>query len=467
MRYIMFAVLIYGCLLLHASASEAKATALPMMTTTTAPISIPIALNLSEQRAQKRDVAHVPDDDYDASYPDDIDDLEDLINNKSAKGKYIGAPCNDMKCDANLLHVRCDKETLTCSCEKNYPVQLGLIKGCDKPKKLGEQCFYHETCIYSDENSLCVQVRHNAMCQCANGFHSVSYSKPTRRVFCTQDLSEMGSDLPTLLGVSTGIAVLAGLICMVLHLFSKTKYPRHRNFADANIPPPILYSSDTGIPLTVHSGRPSSRSSIRSTGSIGSYGNRRASAGGLTGGGVSNAGGGGGGASGSKGILVSTSRTGSRRPSLASVHSTSSSVRSYSMMRFEKEVQQKEIRQEMKLRLARLQQQQHLTQNKPQIVIGEALLQHGALSRVTMATPSPLTPNSLDELLPSLDENQEYPPRLETTFKQLVQPQVLRNITTTPSPKASRTRSAPMAEHAQDPNANGYNGPCSSSTEAL
>lgn len=101
------------------------------------------------------------------------------------------------------------------------------------------------------------------------------------------------------------------------------------------------------------------------------------------------------------------SPAGSRRPSLASVHSTSSSVRSYSMMRFEKEVQQKEIRQEMKLRLARLQQQAHLTQNKPQIVIGEALLQHGALSRVTIPTPSPLTPNSLDELLPSLDENQE------------------------------------------------------------
>jgi len=105
--------------------------------------------------------------------------------------------------------------------------------------------------------------------------------------------------------------------------------------------------------------------------------------------------------------IMIASFIGSRRPSLASVHSTSSSVRSYSMMRFEKETQQKEIRQEMKLRLARLQQQQHLTQNKPQIVIGEALMQHGALSRVTMATPSPLTPNSLDELLPSLDENQE------------------------------------------------------------
>nr|AAM11304.1 RH68811p [Drosophila melanogaster] len=105
---------------------------------------------------------------------------------------------------------------------------------------------------------------------------------------------------------------------MVLHLFSKTKYPRHRNYGDASIPPPILYSSDTGIPLTVHSARPSSRSSIRSTGSIGSYGNRRASAGGLGGGaagGVAGGAGGGGasGSGGSKGILVSTSRTGAAR----------------------------------------------------------------------------------------------------------------------------------------------------------
>lgn len=59
-------------------------------------------------------------------------------------------------------------------------------------------------------------------------------------------MSVLTSDLPTLLGVSTGIAVLAGLICMVLHLFSKTKYPRHRNYANAHAPPPIMYSTDTG-----------------------------------------------------------------------------------------------------------------------------------------------------------------------------------------------------------------------------
>lgn len=60
------------------------------------------------------------------------------------------------------------------------------------------------------------------------------------------DLSTIGSDLPTLLGVTTGIAVLAGLICMVLHLFSKTKYPRTRHFADAHHGPPIMFASDTG-----------------------------------------------------------------------------------------------------------------------------------------------------------------------------------------------------------------------------
>ncbi|KAH8239670.1 hypothetical protein KR032_006511, partial [Drosophila birchii] len=355
------AMLLYGCLLLlHASVSgsvlasssdlTAVATAVNISSGTTLdrPSSTAAAVegleaNPLEKRPRKRDAANVPDDDYDGSYPDDVDDLEALLNNKSAKGKYIGAPCNELRCDVKLLHVSCDKETQTCTCERNYPVQLGLIKGCAKrkhllniniklnyiinisltAKKLGDQCFYDETCIYNDENSLCVQVRHNAMCQCASGFHSVSYVKPTRRVFCTPDLSELSSDLPTLLGVSTGIAVLAGLICMVLHLFSKTKYPRHRNYGDASIPPPILYSSDTGIPLTVHSARPSSRSSIRSTGSIGSYGHRRASMGGVTGGGAAGggggaaAGGGGGGAAGgsggSKGILVSTSRTGAAR----------------------------------------------------------------------------------------------------------------------------------------------------------
>ncbi|XP_073842083.1 uncharacterized protein isoform X2 [Musca autumnalis] len=485
------------------SASFSPSSSSLSSSSSSSPVSLDILSNYQRRLLTRREAANVPDfEDDDSSYhDDDLDEYETLIRNKSAKGKYIGAPCNNMSCEPTLLHVTCDKETQICGCERGYPVQIGLTRGCDKPKKLGEMCFFDETCQFNDENSLCVQVRHNAMCQCVKGYHSVSLNKPTRRVFCTPDLDELNSDLPTLLGVCVGIGVLAGLICMVLHLFSKTKYPRHRNFGDANLPPPIMYSSET-----VQSGRPSSRSSIRSSGgSIGSYGNRRSSTGGVTST-----------TAGSKGILVSTSRTGSRRPSLASVHSTSSSVRSYSMMRFEKEQQQKEIRHEMKLRLARLQQhqqQQQLGQYKPQIIIGDTAMtmqQHGvAMNRITMATPSPMTPNSTDELLPAVDENSEYPPAMELQQQQITttnrtavasatisaikqaatgsqsttttmgaspkQTSTTTNMTTTgkaTSSGAATTTAAAATAAASSvstdiANAAAYIGPCSSSTEAL
>lgn len=77
-------------------------------------------------------------------------------------------------------------------------------------------------------------------------------------------------------------------------------------------------------------------------------------------------------------------------------------------MRFEKELQQKEMRYEMKLRLSRLQQQQQLLQNRPHIIIGDPLVHSGAIPKtIALTTPSPLTPNSLDELLPSVIESHE------------------------------------------------------------
>lgn len=125
----------------------------------------------------------------------------------AAKGMYIGAACEE-SCAARLHHVVCEPTAGKCACERNYPVSIGLTKGCAKceyqhqkkrddphthhvafpfaAKKLGEQCFYHEACAHSDPNSLCVQVKHNALCQCADGYHSVTYAKPTKRIFCTQ-----------------------------------------------------------------------------------------------------------------------------------------------------------------------------------------------------------------------------------------------------------------------------------------
>lgn len=83
-------------------------------------------------------------------------------------------------------------------------------------------------------------------------------------------------------------------------------------------------------------------------------------------------------------------RAGSRRPSLASVHSTGSSSRSYSMRRFEKERNDKEQRQALQeLRLTK--QRESIQQQQQQVV----------------PTPSPRTPHSTDELLPSVEEGKE------------------------------------------------------------
>lgn len=57
------------------------------------------------------------------------------------------------------------------------------------------------------------------------------------------------ADVPTLLGVCSGIAVLAGLLCLVLHLYTRGRMPdiRHHHYADANMSPPMLFTSETGI----------------------------------------------------------------------------------------------------------------------------------------------------------------------------------------------------------------------------
>ncbi|XP_033213708.1 uncharacterized protein LOC117170779 [Belonocnema kinseyi] len=351
------------------------------------------------------DVEVYDDDDL---LPDELD--EDLEGNfTSANGQYLGSKCN-LSCNPLLQHVFCDSVTGKCECEKLYPVRLGPTKGCAKPKKLGEQCYYRATCLFTDQHSTCAQIKHNAVCDCEDGYHRVTLSRPNKKVFCAEDLVLIKTDIPTLLGIASGLAVLTGLICFVLKLFSSARYTRPRHFANANHAPPMLFSSDIGIPLALHGGRPSSRSSQRSSGGTLNFTRRPSSAG-------------------SRGPLVPASRAGaaraaaillischrqsikggnkhqralsdvaegssdglgSRRPSLASVHSTTSSARSFSARRLERERNEKEQRQalqELRLTKQRDQQQPQQQQIAP--------------------TPSPRTPHSTDELLPAVEEGKE------------------------------------------------------------
>ncbi|XP_050484033.1 uncharacterized protein LOC126870399 isoform X5 [Bombus huntii] len=263
------------------------------------------------------------DDADDDVYDDDQDYFEHNIT--AAKGQYLGSPC-DVSCNPELQHVFCDTVTGFCECEKFYPVRLGPTKGCAKPKRLGEQCFYRATCTFADQHSTCTQVQHNAVCDCEQGYHRVALSRPNKKVFCAEDLVLITTDIPTLLCIASGIAVFTAMICFVLKLFSRARYSRPRHYANANHAPPMLFSSDTG----------------------------------------------------------------SRRPSLTSVHSSTSSARSYSARRLEKERNEKEQRQALQeLRLAKQREQQQQQQQQ------------------VAPTPSPRTPHSMDELLPSVEEGKE------------------------------------------------------------
>ncbi|XP_076678400.1 uncharacterized protein LOC143374280 isoform X5 [Andrena cerasifolii] len=282
-------------------------------------------------------------------YDDDQDYLEENIT--VAKGQYLGSPC-DVSCNPELLHVFCDTVTGHCECEKFYPVRLGPSKGCAKPKRLGEQCFYRATCTFTDQHSTCTQVQHHAVCDCEDGYHRVALSRPSKKVFCAEDLVLITTDIPTLLCIASGIAIFTGMICFVLKLFSRARYSRPRHYANANHPPPMLFSSDTG----------------------------------------------------------------SRRPSLTSVHSSTSSARSYSARRLEKERNEKEQRQALQeLRLAK-QREQHQQQQQQ-----------------VAPTPSPRTPHSTDELLPSVEEGKEvfYNEQVPTTSDAIEETSAKTTITTT------------------------------------
>ncbi|XP_018368551.1 PREDICTED: uncharacterized protein LOC108764706 [Trachymyrmex cornetzi] len=347
------------------------------------------------------DDAEVYEDEQIATGNGDLD--EDWFGNFTEKGRYLGSPCDVVSsCNSELQHVFCDSITGLCECEKFYPVRLGPTKGCAKPKKLGEQCFYRATCTFADQHSTCIQVQHNAVCDCEEGYHKVALSRPNKKVFCAEDLVLITTDIPTLLCIASGIAIFTGMICFVLKLFSRARYSRPRHYANANHAPPMLFSSDTGIPLTLH-GRPSSRSSQRSVasctytmmlGQLNVVNKNRINI---------------------QYILVqfkvelledtlislrrsSFFRIGSRRPSLASVHSSTSSSRSYSTRRLEKERNDKEQRQALQeLRLAKQREQTQQQQVVP--------------------TPSPRTPHSTDELLPSVEEGKEvfYNEQVPTT----------------------------------------------------
>ncbi|XP_046407469.1 uncharacterized protein LOC124172104 [Ischnura elegans] len=351
------------------------------------------------------------DDYYEEEEEEDQDAMEPSLppdlGNGTEVGLYLGSPC-EVACSPRLPHVVCNTVSRICECDKKYPVRIGPRAGCGKPLRLGDQCFYERTCSFTDQHASCIQVNHNALCQCKPGYHTVSLQRPTKRVFCSEDLVLLTTDVPTLLGVASGLAVFTALICFVLKLFSRARFARPRHFANANLAPPILFSSETGIPLAVHHHhhhqRPSSRSSSQRSsptsagGSVpGGRMSRRPSSAAML-------------------VPASSSRAaGSRRPSNASIHSSASSSRSYSLRRYEREREQKEQRAAAVAAAAAAANALHHpglrpAQSLPGVALSEIAEGGPSSSGCGMGhtpSPSPKTAMSTDELLPVLDEVRE------------------------------------------------------------
>jgi hypothetical protein len=65
----------------------------------------------------------------------------------------------------------------------------------------------------------------------------------------------------------------------------------------------------------------------------------------------------------------------------------------------------------MKKQLCRLQEQQQLQKMRPTIIIGDSIPPFTI--QTSKQTPHILTPNSMDELLPSVEENDEFSPQFD------------------------------------------------------
>ncbi|XP_049820438.1 uncharacterized protein LOC126264863 [Aethina tumida] len=267
--------------------------------------------------------------------------------NSSDIGTYIGAYCVSA-CSVNLLHVYCNPRTNMCSCEKSFPVKLNPHVGCGEAKRLGDQCYYKETCQYTDQYSSCIQIHHNAVCQCIDGYHSVSLQKPSVKMFCSKDIVIITTDFRTFVGVLAGIAVLTGLICFTLHLFNQNLYENHHSrFGNTNLTLFADNSDRLEMPIAEQSMTSRASSNKSFTYQFQKSGSSQNSH------------------VGSPAVLLlsyhvpsnevickTDNRMGSRRPSYSSVHSTIS-INSYSSRRYEREREQKEER-EMQRRLSKI-----------------------------------------------------------------------------------------------------------------
>ncbi|XP_054926808.2 uncharacterized protein [Dermacentor andersoni] len=159
-------------------------------------------------------------------------------------GFYIGDPCIQT-CSSVLHHVFCNHTSRRCECRREHPVNINN-RQCVKASSLGSHCAYHEVCVYSVAHSSC----QSSKCRCVDGHEPDAESKK-----CTPKRAPAvldGTELTTMVSVIVALLLFMALFCLVLRLFSKSRFGPSSGdrMADAGSPPPnaaVLSSVDGSL----------------------------------------------------------------------------------------------------------------------------------------------------------------------------------------------------------------------------
>ncbi|XP_045613027.1 uncharacterized protein [Procambarus clarkii] len=152
----------------------------------------------------------------------------------------LGDPCED-RCGRGT-HTTCDNKTRLCKCDKDHPVEIDH-QYCAKPVLLGNPCIHHDQCMYHEIHAVCQEYSINfTECQCRNNYEVRVIQGLAIPKICVPDLDSLKPDVPTLLGLGLGMSVLSALICLVLKIFARARFVRPRRYADAHINPPLTVS---------------------------------------------------------------------------------------------------------------------------------------------------------------------------------------------------------------------------------
>lgn len=131
---------------------------------------------------------------------------------------------------------------------------------------------YSDSCMFTDQFSTCVQINHNAYCQCIDGYHIVPEQKTSRKAFCSKgkyvpniliyhylitsqiftcvisfyslitDILQIAKDLPALFFVIAGVFIFSTVICFAMKLF----VGKSQRYENSTITTRLLSTSEIG-----------------------------------------------------------------------------------------------------------------------------------------------------------------------------------------------------------------------------